>query len=345
MDSVILSIAKQVKAFCAHIGTDPLLVQGAGGNVSWKDGNLLWIKASGMWLADAEVKEIFVPVNLKILNTEILRNNFSVMPLVENKSELRPSIETLLHALMSHRVVVHLHAVEVLAHLVQIDAEQKIAKLFEDSFKWIFVDYFKPGAELAKEIFDQLKNKPESDIVFLRNHGIVVGGQDVGEILAKINLLTSIASIEVTKVTSEKMPIRRESDFLALGYMPHKDYSIYALFNKNLFLDRTRNEWALYPDHVVFLGSKATILEKNFTLDDLIEAASHQPPFIFAVDEGVYEQINVKATQLSQLRCYYDVMSRQTGSDNLSVLSAQQINELLDWDAEKYRQNIPIIKK
>jgi len=37
---------RQVLQFCSRIGSDSTLVQGAGGNISWKDGNILWIKAS-----------------------------------------------------------------------------------------------------------------------------------------------------------------------------------------------------------------------------------------------------------------------------------------------------------
>ena len=48
-----------VEDFCSRIGADPLLVQGAGGNVSWKKGSVLWIKASGTWLAHAK-KTIFL---------------------------------------------------------------------------------------------------------------------------------------------------------------------------------------------------------------------------------------------------------------------------------------------
>jgi rhamnose utilization protein RhaD (predicted bifunctional aldolase and dehydrogenase) len=47
-----------ISAYCAEIGRDPLLVQGAGGNVSWKANDTLWIKASGTWLADAMVKDM-----------------------------------------------------------------------------------------------------------------------------------------------------------------------------------------------------------------------------------------------------------------------------------------------
>src|SRR5690348_5482698 len=108
-----------IERFCARIGRDPLLVQGAGGNVSWKDGDTLWVKASGTWLAEATQKDIFVPVDLRQLRTATARGDFSVVPVPIRATILRPSIETLLHSLMSHRIVVHLHAVDVLAHLVR----------------------------------------------------------------------------------------------------------------------------------------------------------------------------------------------------------------------------------
>src|SRR5450830_1321794 len=119
MNAPTQSIAEQVKAYCARIGNDPLLVQGAGGNFSWKDDGLLWVKASGTWLAQAMENDIFVPVDLTHLRLEIGRGNFSVTPNVIGPSNLKPSIETLLHALMPHKVVAHLHAIEILAYLVR----------------------------------------------------------------------------------------------------------------------------------------------------------------------------------------------------------------------------------
>ena len=53
-----------IRNYCTLIGKNPLLVQGAGGNVSGKEDKMLWIKASGTCLADAEKDDIFVPVGL-----------------------------------------------------------------------------------------------------------------------------------------------------------------------------------------------------------------------------------------------------------------------------------------
>ena len=111
----------QIEKMCVGLATNPLLVQGAGGNVSWKEDDTLWIKASGTWLSDAADDDIFIPTNLVHLRAALTQGNFDVTPIVTSESSLRPSIETLLHALMPQRVVVHLHAIDVLSHLVRDD--------------------------------------------------------------------------------------------------------------------------------------------------------------------------------------------------------------------------------
>jgi rhamnose utilization protein RhaD (predicted bifunctional aldolase and dehydrogenase) len=340
MNIATADIEHHVKEFCAQIGADPLLVQGAGGNISWKDGGTLWVKASGTWLAEAESKEIFVPVDLSFLQTALTKQNFSVKPEVTIKSDLMPSIETLLHALMPHKVVVHLHAVEILAHLVQVNGRQKIKKLVGDAVKWIYVDYFKPGADLAKAVSEQLTTKTDADVVFLGNHGVVIGGKDVETVATTLHTLVSRLKIKTSIPLPENRVSRCESDFLARGYVPFFDKEVSLLVTKDDLLNRLRHEWALYPDHVVFLGAEAFILDRNFRTFELDDIARRNPPFIFAGYDGVYENIAATAAQKSQLRCYFDVVARQGGAEKLSTLTDRQVSELLDWDAEKYRKNL-----
>ena len=339
MNIATADIEKHVKEFCAQIGADPLLVQGAGGNVSWKDGGTLWVKASGTWLAEAESKEIFVPVDLTFLQTALTKQNFSVKPEVTSNFCLRPSIETLLHALMPHRVVVHLHAVEILAHLVQTNARQKIKKRVGDAVKWIYVDYFKPGANLARAVSEQLTTRTDADVVFLGNHGVVIGGRDVEDVVTTLHTLIFKLKTKTSKSQPENSLSIRESDFLARGYVPYADKEVSLLAIKDELINRLRHEWALYPDHVVFLGAEAVILERDFRMLELDKIARSKPPFIFSGDDGVYENIAVTPAQKSQLRCYFDVITRQDSADKLSTLTDRQVFELLDWDAEKYRQS------
>lgn len=338
MSTAAHTIEKQVKAFCARIGSDRLLVQGAGGNVSWKEGDVLWVKASGTWLSEAESREIFVPVNLGHLQSALAQQDFSLNPVVVGSSDLRPSIETLLHALMPHNVVVHLHAVEILTHLVQVNARDKIEKLVGDSVKWIFIDYFKPGADLARAVSEELSSRPDADVVFMSNHGVVIAGGSVDDVAATLYTLTSKLqsklSLPLPKTSSET----RQSDFMARGYALCPDEEVRLLATKDQLINRIRHEWALYPDHVVFLGPKANILERNFKIQALDESVLCRPPFIIAAGDGVYESTAATPAQKIQLRCYFDIVARQNGEEKLSTLNDLQISELLDWEAEKYRQ-------
>lgn len=333
------SIEKQVKAFCARIGADPLLIQGAGGNVSWKDGCVLWVKASGTWLAEAELKEIFVPVKLAHLQDACARQDFSVKPEVNSNSGLRPSIETLLHALMPHRVVVHLHAVEILSHLVRVNARQKIEDLVGDAVKWIFVDYFKPGADLARAVSAKLTDRPDADIVFLANHGVVIGGNSISSIEQTIFRLTNVFrqfnNIKFTGTQPSKFIPCSLSEY----YMLCPDQKLHELVLNERLLFWLRTGWALYPDHIVFLGPKACIVQQDCSSTELEEIIADQPPYIFLVGNGLLESRKATTAQRAQLACYYNVLLRQYANSPLVSLTEYDVSEILNWDAEKFRQS------
>jgi rhamnose utilization protein RhaD (predicted bifunctional aldolase and dehydrogenase) len=331
-------IEKQVKAFCAQIGADPLLVQGAGGNVSWKDGDVLWVKASGTWLVDAESKDIFVPVNLAHLQDALAKRDFFVKPEVNGNSGLRPSIETLLHALMPHKVVAHLHAVEMLAYLVQVNARQIIKSLVADSVKWIYIDYFKPGVDLARAISEELANRPGADVVFMANHGVVIGGSSVDDVLDTLHRLIFKMKTEPIATVTEIKSAKRCADFLSVGYVPCADRDIRLLTLEKDLYKRLSKDWALYPDHVVFLGAEPAVIESACTYSDLKQVVARKPAYIFCKNDFVYESTQITAAQRVQLRCYYDVIIRQALDERLSALTSLQVKELLGWDAEKYRQ-------
>ena len=98
----------ELAEFSAQLGGDPEQVQAAGGNTSLKEDGLLWVKASGLWLADALQRDILVPVELAAVLDGIARDladpvSGAVLA-ARNPAGLRPSIETTLHALLPHRV-------------------------------------------------------------------------------------------------------------------------------------------------------------------------------------------------------------------------------------------------
>ena len=340
MNIISDALKASVKAYCAAIGTDPLLVQGAGGNASWKEGNILWVKASGTWLADAAEKNIFVPVDLLHLRNAIGSGNFSVTPKLRGESTLRPSIETLLHALMPHRVVVHLHAIEILAYLVRDDCQTAFQCLLDPSINWTMVEYHKPGADLAKALNMSLFQKPMSNVIFLESHGVVIGGENVTEVANILNKLTSTLSI--SPLTSIINNNKLMPPAMFTQYSPVHDENINQLaLNVNLF-QRLNKEWVLYPDHVVFLSIRAYTYNSWHDFSEKNNINNEHPELIFIKEHGVFVKPTFNRAKRAQLRCYADILTRQNSDSNIKTLSEIQISELLNWDAEKYRQHMSV---
>lgn len=325
-------------AYCTRAGADPLLVQGAGGNVSWKEGDTLWIKASGTWLADASHRDIFVPVDLPHLRQELAAGRHESKPRVKGDHALRPSIETVLHALMPHTVVVHMHAIEVLAHLVREDFTESLRRThLQEAFACAVVDYHKPGVALARAVQAALAQTPSARVVFMRNHGVVVGGDDVADVERLVNCLVEHFKTVTALPRGQAVP----TDPLILGdvtYLPLQDPDLHQLAAEPMLCGRLDKAWALYPDHVVFLGARASLHASVSALAQALTGTDVPPELVFVQGLGVFAQESFSVAKKAQLRCYRDVLARQPADAVMRSLSMDQIAELLDWDAERYRQ-------
>lgn len=335
MKKLNLRTELEVKNYCVNIGLDPLLVQGAGGNVSWKQDDTLWVKASGTWLADAETKDIFVPVDLASLLASINTGDFSVSPKLKQDSSLRPSIETVLHALMPYKIVVHLHAIEILVHLVKKSWKQDITFLLANQFNILFIDYFKPGADLAAATKNCIASNPNANVIFLRNHGVVIGANSVDDVKSIVVQLTSLLSSPLTTGATSLSPVS-----IVDGYIPIVDLDLHKLAVDSQLFNLVKKNWALYPDHIVFLGATAPIFHDWNEFTSEISSVFELPELILIQNSGVFTRGILGPAKLAQLRCYYDVLIRIGKSVELSPLSETQILDLLNWDAEKYRMEI-----
>jgi rhamnose utilization protein RhaD (predicted bifunctional aldolase and dehydrogenase) len=339
-------LERDIKKLCTALGRDPLLVQGAGGNVSWKEGDTLWIKGSGTWLANAEQDDIFVPVKLPELSCALMVKDFNVRPQLICEHTLRPSIETTLHALMPQTIVIHLHAIHALTYLIYKDSQKIIGELFDkitdERLHVAFVQYHKPGPYLARAVQEALINKPNANIVFLKNHGIVIGADTIGEIKKLLDALLAICAPEefqnkeLSKQTLPNVPHELTGEYECFA-----DINVQALaINLDLY-KRLESDWALFPDHVVFLGPKAFTYS---SWDHFLESQKecHQPPeLIFIKKIGVFNKKNGFSLAKSvQLRCYYDLLSYIKNDASLSPLNADEVEALLTWDAEKLRQQM-----
>ena len=92
-------------------------------------------------------------------------------------SPLRPSIETAMHAVLHHDVVVHVHSVNTIAWAIREDGAVQVNKRLA-GLRWQWVPYVPSGIPLAREIEKLLRDAPETNVFILGNHGLVVCGKD-----------------------------------------------------------------------------------------------------------------------------------------------------------------------
>ncbi|MGC4026404.1 MAG: class II aldolase/adducin family protein [Mesorhizobium sp.] len=325
----------------ARIGADPLLTQAAGGNTSLKAGDTLWIKASGTWLAHARDREIMVPVSMTPL-VEAVRafdpraDRAQEFVLAElNPSGLRPSIETTVHALLPHRVVVHVHCVDTIAIAVRTDCEELLRERLA-GINWALVPYARPGLPLALAIDAKLGGKP--DVLVLANHGLVVGADTVAEAEA---LLSEVKSRLATKPRPTPAFNPAELEKLATGadYRLPLDPVAHAVA-----LDQTATGIArggsLYPDHVIFLGRGTVIANPEENAEQAVSRLGSPPISIVFPGKGVLMRSDATESADAMARCLADVTLRIPTGASIRYLSDEDHGQLTNWDAEKYRQRL-----
>lgn len=335
-----------LKRLSARAGADPLLVQAAGGNTSLKRDGVMWIKASGTWLQHAEARDIFVPVALDPLLAALERDDPACETCADfvrtdlNGLGLRPSIETTVHASLAHKVVVHVHCIATISLAVREDAEVAFAPLLK-AFHWTFVPYRRPGLPLAKEIRHRLK--PDTNVLVLGNHGLVVAGETVGEAEELLDQVVRVLTRPARPMRAGPEPrLARLAEGSA--YEPSPDPGVHSLALDPVSLAQAR-KGTLYPDHIVFLGAGIAVAEPGekpgMAAQRIGLTGRPEPKLIVVPGEGVLLPRDATPAIHAMARCLADVAVRLAADDPLRVLTLEDELALVNWDAEKYRQSLP----
>jgi len=330
-----------LRRMSARVGANILLVQGAGGNSSVKQDDVLWVKASGAWLSEAREKAMFVPVELAGARAALAAGN-EKMPIATGFGEisLRASIETSLHALMPHPVVLHVHAVNTIAWAALEGVEAELAGRL-DGLAWQQLPYRRPGLPLSQVVAEHT-GKARADVLILGNHGLLVGAEtcDAAEAL--------IAEVErrlELKPRSAPAGDLRVLHRICSGtaYRPAAEEVCHGLgTNPQNFAIATKG--SLYPDHVVFLGPALPSLSGDGDLAALVANAERQnvpPPVALLVPgAGAVIRQDASAGAEAMLVCLGLVVARIPEAAQVRYLPSHEEQALLNWDAERYRQQL-----
>lgn len=178
------------------VGSDPDLVQGGGGNTSVKsrDGERMYVKASGTPLAGMDVDRGWAELELRAASSLLDRDDLGGMETSRREAEVlrrlasavvgppgaRPSVEASLHALLD-RVVIHTHPVGLGALLCARESSERVVRVVRGLSKTppLYVPYTDPGYTLAARLRGEIdayraRHGRGPSIVLLENHGLFV---------------------------------------------------------------------------------------------------------------------------------------------------------------------------
>ena len=322
----------------ARIGQDELLVQGPGGNTSIKDADELWVKASGVWLAEALERRVFVPLSRSAL-AEARARDYAIAPEAvigsRNPGKLRPSIETALHELMPHAVVVHAHAANAMAMAIRGDGEREAGRRLA-GLRWAWIGYHQPGAALARAVDAALEQTP-ADIILLQNHGLVVGADTPAEAEALLSEVERRLAVE-----PRSWPAPDTAALASLAddvFEPHDGASALA---GDVDAVALLTGQALVPDQVVFLGGAVPVLPLDMgarkLASEIEERTGVLPALLLVPGHGALAARSRSAGAESLIRGLVEIARRIPRGSSVTGLSPDDVATLLGWDAEHHRQ-------
>jgi len=215
------------------VGAEEALVLWGGGNNSVKSQStdllgrpieVMYIKSSGSDMKTIVPKQ-FPAVRLDYIEPLRTREgDMSDQEMVDylarclvDPSSARPSIETLLHAFLPARAVLHTHADAILALTNTSGREETVRACFGAAV--ITVPYLRPGFRLSRDVADAFAAKPDAEGLVLMNHGLITWGETAREAYEKHIALVSKAEDYVGRtLQSDPLPSRTgESDLRSLA--------------------------------------------------------------------------------------------------------------------------------
>jgi rhamnose utilization protein RhaD (predicted bifunctional aldolase and dehydrogenase) len=366
-----------------YYGSRSEYVIAGGGNSSFKDEGTLYIKGSGTSLGDIG-PEGFVRMDRKKLAL-IWKKDYPA-PADEREAAVladmmaareageegkRPSVETLLHDILSFPFVVHLHPALVNALTCSRRGAEGAAELFPADTLWI--PSSNPGfvlSRLAKDALDAYRGRTGkyAPVLLLQNHGVFVGANSPGgirehyrrimgtlekKIIRKPDLGNESglygASREIgallAEVAKETEPGLKSAEVLFL-----RNNEIAALVKDRSSFYPLSGPFT--PDHIVYAGSDPLFIETRGTSGDeqreLIRKAwkehrekfGRNPKIAALQDLGVFGIGETEKTARLALELFVDGIHIAVYSEafgGAQFMTADQKDFINNWEVERYR--------
>ena len=328
------------------------IIQAGGGNTSIKiDNEKMFIKSSGYQLSEMEENVGYSKVNYKKIvdyfksHLEIKRSDEKELlneTLIEGK---RPSIETFLHSI-TEKYTLHTHPLLINVFTSRVSGMEELKSIFPDS---LIIGYQTPGIFLAKDFFDKfskLDNPQKVNIVFLKNHGLIVSGRNIDEVIELhekvLKKLEDSLKINMQAYRNSTYLYKKLESFLENNIVYLCENSKIKSFKENNNIDKVN--YCFSPDSLIYCNKKILVLNKN---DDMLEATKKHileygnANVIFFENEFYIIAPNIKkAKEIESVLSFNLQVLELNKNEKMDFLEEEEQNFLLNWDSEKYRKNL-----
>ena len=306
---------------CNLFGSCSKRSQGAGGNISVKDNNNLYIKASGVRLTSVKKGYGYVICDLSGVLKQFHDNCETLESTVLFGAPQKPSMETFMH-LLGFQYIVHFHPSYICKFLCSKEAPGIFTKQnFPNS---LFIHYVKPGFELAKTI---LPNWNGETVLFLENHGIVILGDRIESLVEKYS--------RIVKKTEELTNIQDIASSIEIEYFLTKHFQcvVKPIYSINKLPTKFS---AITPDHFLFLQTSLFINSNELDEDICLWKTKYNTfPTFLQVNSHIYTL--GKSWEECQNREEYLLSYIEISGPSTTTISFSEQNKLLECPKEQFR--------
>jgi hypothetical protein len=248
---------------------------------------------------------------------------------------LKSSIETAMHAVLPHRVVIHVHSISAIVWAVRSDGPAQLKERLA-GLDWRWVPYVPSGLPLAREIEKRLGPSGRPNVFVLANHGLVVCGDtcDSSE--------TLLREVEARLA----IPPRRapEPDFALLAVAAHSpwrmpnDNAMHAL-GADSVCRRLHAGGVLYPCQAMFLESEKTVFRSHATPGRGPRRNRHDDSLPFWIIDGcgVLVSESISRTECAMLSAFVQILRRLDQSVPVRYLTKCELENFLSFGSQRYR--------
>ena len=349
-------------------------IQGAGGNTSVKLTSGIAIKQSGFRFRDLSVTTGHVTVSLdRAAIMELyqkkgtpVENEAAYNALMQKICEGisgRPSIELSFHC-FGRTLTVHTHPTFI---NVFTCSQEGLSKLSETQFKGASlkaVEYAKPGIELTFNIIQRFNLEADTllpPVTLLGNHGLIVTADSAADVMRLTEqleqLLAEIAGLSMVSDEWNERELKENtklSQQLSDALQSSKqilamDQAILHQIQKEQLVGELVNNGIVYPDAAVYAGKSILIIDDDSpenvkeNVESFIQSNGHLPKVclyngtFYAIAAGQKEAAYIQEMFCDHLKVLYYIRKLNWTPQ---FLNSGQLDDLLNWDAEKHRQKM-----